>query len=385
MTPDETILVLKDLVSIRSTNPMGRDLAGPDYSEAAMADYVQSFLRSFGADTERQEVLPGRPNVIGRLEAGPKAPTLMLEAHMDTVLVENMTIPPFDPVVRGGRLYGRGSCDTKASLASMLVAMKRLARGAGRPRLNLVLAATMDEEFQFTGITHALQRGVRGDLGVCGEPTDLDLVIAHKGAVRWKIHTAGRSTHSSRCDDGVNAIYRIARIVTALERYHEMVLRPRPAHPLVGGPTLSVGRVLGGQTVNTVPDWSYIEIDRRLIPGEMPDQALADVEDYLRRQQEIDFDFRMETPFMKSPPMEISEQERVVQTAAAACRAINGRSRAVGVPYGTDASKMVAAGIPTVIFGPGNILQAHSADEYVEARQVELAAHIHEEIARRLG
>lgn len=383
---DETISVLRDLVSIRSTNPMGRDLSGPEYTESAMADYVQSFLRRFGAEVEREDVFPGRPNVIGRLTAaGGRAPTLMLEAHMDTVLVENMSIDPFDPVIREGRLYGRGSCDTKASLASMMVAMKRVSSRARRPSIHVVLAATMDEEFQFSGITHALKKGIRGDFGVCGEPTDLDLVIAHKGAVRWKIHTTGRSTHSSRCDEGINAIYRMARILTALERFHQTVLRPRPVHPLVGGPTLSVGRILGGQTVNTVPDWAHIEIDRRLIPGEDPEVAMAEVESYLKAQPEINFEFQMADPFMISPPMEIAESERVVQAAASACRAINGRARAVGVPYGTDASKMVASGVPTVIFGPGNILQAHSADEYVEVRQVELAAHIHEQIIDRMA
>lgn len=382
---DESISVLRDLVAIRSTNPMGRDLSGPDYSESAMADYVEAFFRRFTSEVERVEVKPGRPNVLGRLVSGPGAPTIVFEAHTDTVLVEGMTINPFDPVIKDGKLYGRGSCDTKASLASMMVALKRLALRSDRPRINVIVAATMDEEFGFSGIRHALDHGLKADFGVCGEPTELDRVIAHKGVARWKIHTAGVSTHSSRCDEGVNAIYRMAKVLNGLERFHQAALGRRPKHRLLGGPTLSVGRILGGQTVNTVPDWTHIEIDRRLLPGEKAREAMAEVEAFLKKQPEIDFEFRSEPPFLVDTAMEISPDEPVVKALGAACEAVKGPSPTVGVPYGTDASKMVDAGIPTVVFGPGNILHAHSAAEYVDIQQVELAARIHEETACRLA
>ena len=382
---DETITLLQDLVAIRSTNPMGRDVSGPDYTEAAMADYVEAYLKKFCPDVVRTEVKPGRPNVIAHLEAAPDAPTLIYEAHMDTVLVEGMTIDPFDPVIKDGKMFGRGSCDTKASLASMMVALKRLAEAPDHPRINLVLVAVMDEEFQFTGIKHALANGLKADFGICGEPTELDLVIAHKGIVRWKIHTCGVSTHSARCDEGVNAIYRMAKIVSCLERFHREELSSRPQNKLLGVPTLSVGRIIGGQTVNTVPDWAHIEIDRRLLPGEKGEEAVSEVQAFLKEQPEIDFAFKMDKPFLDDPAMEISASETVVAALADAIESVRGPSKICGVAYGTDASKMVANGIPTVIFGPGNILQAHSAAEFVDISQVEQAARIHEELARQLA
>ncbi|MDA0836947.1 MAG: ArgE/DapE family deacylase [Planctomycetota bacterium] len=377
--------LLQDLVSIRSTNPMGREFSGHDYTEAAMADYVDAYLRKLGADIERQEVKPDRPNVIGRFEFHADAPWLMYEAHMDTVLVEGMTIDPFDPVIKDGLMYGRGSCDTKASMASMLVAISRLVENADRPRLNLMFLAAMDEEFQFSGISHAVQNGVTADFAVCGEPTELNLVIAHKGAARWRIRTGGLSTHSSKCDDGINALYRMAKVLNAIEKYHATKMRPRKGHPLVGGPTVSVGRIEGGQTVNTVPDWACIELDRRTLPEETAEDARAEIIDYLANHPDIDFEVKHDEGFNMFGGMEISPDCTLVQAARSACESVTGSTEILGVPYGADAGKMVAAGIPTIVFGPGNILQAHSADEFVEVAQVETAVHIHEAIAHHLA
>jgi len=379
------IPLLQDLVAIRSTNPMGRGFSGPDYTEAAMADYIETYLRKLGADIERQEVKPDRPNVIGRFEFHPDAPWLMYEAHMDTVLVEGMTIDPFDPVIKDGLMYGRGSCDTKASAASMLTAISRLVADSDRPKLNLMYVATMDEEFQFTGIGHAVENGVTADFAVCGEPTELNLVIAHKGGARWRIRTEGVSTHSSKCDDGINAIYRMAKVVNALEEYQAKEMRARDSHPLVGGPTVSVGRIEGGQTVNTVPDWTWIEIDRRTLPSENADETRDQIIDYLANHPTIDFEVKHEEGFNMFGGMEISPDSSIVQAAKSACESVTGSAKILGVPYGADAGKMVPAGIPTVVFGPGNILQAHSAVEYIEVEQVETAVHIHEAIARHLA
>jgi len=288
------ITLLQDLVSIRSTNPMGRDLTGPDYTEAALADYIDAFLRKLGADIERQEVKPDRPNVIARFEFHGDAPWLMYEAHMDTVLVEGMTIDPFDPVIKDGLMYGRGSCDTKASMASMLWAINRLVVSRDRPRLNLMFVGAMDEEFQFSGISHAVENGVTADFAVCGEPTELKLVIVHKGAARWRI-------------------------------------------------------------------------------------------EYLANHPDIDFEVKHDEGFNMFGGMEVSPDSTIVQAARSACESVTGSTEILGVPYGADAGKMVAAGIPTIVFGPGNILQAHSADEFVEVEQVETAVHIHEAIAHHLA
>ena len=380
----ESVRILQDLVRIPSVNPMGEDDPGPQEGEAAVADYVETWLLEAGVDVERQEVLPGRPNVIGRMARRPGAPTLVFEAHTDTVPTTNMRIEPFEPAVTDGKLYGRGACDTKASLAAMLVAFRCLAESRDRPDVNLVLAATIDEEYRFRGILHALENGLAADFAVCGEPTGLRVVVAHNGAVRWRIHTTGVSTHSSRCDEGVNAIYRMAKVICALEEFHETELRSRPAHRLVGSPSLNVGHVQGGQTVNTVPGSATIELERRVIPGETTETAHREVLDYLAAHPKIEFELDHETPFNCSGPMEISENEPIVKAAVDACAGTVGRAAPVGMRFGSDAARMARAGIRCLVLGPGDILKAHSPDECVETEQVEAAARIYEETARRL-
>jgi len=363
---------------------MGERNPGPQEGEDAVADYVATFLRGAGIDVERQEVLPGRPNAIGQMERRSGAPTLVFEAHTDTIPATNMRVEPFEPTIAEGKLYGRGSCDTKASLAAMLVAFKRLAESRDRPDVNLVLAATVDEEYRFRGILHALENGLTANFAVCGEPTGLRVVIAHNGAVRWRIRTSGVSTHSSRCDESVNAIYRMAKVINALEEFHETQLRSRPAHRLVGSPSLSVGRIHGGQTVNTVPGSATIELERRVIPGETPEAAQREILDYLANRPAIDFELGHEAPFNCSGPMEISENEPIVRAALDACAETVGQTAPVGMRFGSDAARMARSGIRSLVLGPGDILKAHSPDECVEIDQAEAAARIYEETARRL-
>ncbi len=163
------VRLLSDLLAIPSMNPMGRDRTGAEYEEAAAADFVARALGALGADVDRQEVAPGRPNVIGRFHSGASA-TILLEAHLDTVPSGGMEIEPFVPVVRDGRLYGRGACDTKGSLAAFLFAVGEAVRHPAALRYNIVFAAVADEEFGFTGAREAVTRGLRADFGIAGEP-----------------------------------------------------------------------------------------------------------------------------------------------------------------------------------------------------------------------
>lgn len=373
---EEVVRVLSDLVAIPSMNPMDRELSGPEYTEEGMADYVEAYLRKLGLDCERQEVLPHRPNVVGFAEGRNRTETILLEAHMDTVPAEHMEIEPFTPEVRDGRLYGRGSCDTKAALAAMLVALKRRL-DAGGPEVSVVLAGTMDEEFRFRGVRHLVDSGIRATGGMVGEPTGLDIVVAHKGVVRWKMRTHGRSTHSSQPEEGVNAIYRMAPVLTVLERYATEALRG-VSHPLLGGPTLSVGLIEGGQTVNTVPDLCEIQIDRRTLPGEEAEEVMAHIRAYLEAAEEIAFDVEVEPPFLVDLAMELSEESPIVRRVGEVCERTLGAARIRGVPYGTDASKLTPVGIPSLVFGPGHIVRAHSAIEYVEIDQLCNAVAVYE-------
>lgn len=373
MTPvaaDPLVSLLADLVAIPSQNPMGRDKTGAEYSEAAMAAYVADYLKRHGVDAEQYEIAPGRPNVVGHLDAGAKE-TLILEAHMDTVHAEGMTIQPFVPEVRNGRLYGRGACDTKGSLAAFLHAVC----GAGSPargrRYNVILAAVADEEYQFGGAQRVVARGVRADMAIVGEPTQLHIVRAHKGVVRWRIGTTGVTAHSAYPERGSNAIYAMGHVLERLESYAS-ALRETPPHAILGSPTLSVGIIEGGQAVNVVPDRCMIEIDRRTLPGETTDSVLAHVRDALRGLDGWTFD----PPHLAASGLDVAPDHPLVASLSAAIRQETGSATVEAAQYATDAGVYARAGIPAVVFGPGNIAQAHTKDEWIDLGELAQASRI---------
>ena len=372
----EVAQLLADLVAIPSMNPMGEHPLGNGFGEAEMANYVEAFFKKHSIPCERQDVLPGRQNVVGLLE-GKEKDVIVLEAHMDTVLGENMDIEPFKPDVKDGKLYGRGSCDTKASLTAMLLALKAAADRGGLAR-SVCLAATADEELKFTGVLRLIELGLNAHLAVVGEPTELDLVVAHKGCLRWEIETRGVSAHSCKPDEGENAIYRMAPVLQALERYASALVQ-EPGHPLAGGKTLSVGIIKGGQTVNTVPDRCKIQIDRRTLPDEDGAEAYDAALRFLRSELS-ESNWEALPPFVNSPGLDVDPDAEVVRLLRSACQRVGFEPEIQGVAYGTDASKLHQAGIPSVVFGPGDIRQAHSAVEFVELSQVEAARNAFEQM-----
>lgn len=384
---------LADLVRRPSVNPMGRDVSGPEYLEARVGEYLVQRFTAAGLPWARQPVAPGRDNVIARLEATtPEAPVLLWDAHQDTVPAEGMTIEPFAPLVRDGRLYGRGACDVKGGMAAMLVALDRLAAVEGPREATVVFAATVNEEFGFTGAkalarlwsdapvaADAAARGlvsVRPTAAIVAEPTGLDLVAQHKGAVRWRVRIRGRACHSAFPERGDNAIYRAGRVIIALESLATELLARHPNHPC-GPPTLNLGTVRGGSGVNLVPELTVLEIERRLIPGESPQTARDEV--IARVAAACDeAHVEHEPPFLESAGL--PDDSRSVGAKPWFDR-LESAARALGYPghrtaarYGTNASIYAAAGVPAVVFGPGSIEQAHTADEWIELAQVDAAA-----------
>jgi acetylornithine deacetylase len=372
----DVVSILCDLISRPSVNP-GPEEPDEVRGEARVADYVEDFLRAHGIAASRQPVLPGRDNVLGRIEGAPEAGAVLFEAHMDTVPAGAME-RPFDPEVRDGRVYGRGACDTKGSLAAMLTALARVAEGG--PRATVILAATADEEHLFRGVQKLVASGVRADVGVVGEPTGLAVVIAHRGAVRWRLRTSGRSAHSSRPDEGVNAIYAMAKVLAVLEDYGRRGLGPE--HPLLPRPTLSVGRIAGGGPINVVPDRCEIWIDRRTLPGEETAEVVGDVAREIAARLGDSVRFEMLPPELVDFGMELPADHPSVQRVLRCVEAVRGEARTVGVGYGTDAGKLTRGGIPSVVLGPGDIAFAHSAQEHVEIDQLEQAAAIYERVMR---
>lgn len=370
----ETTRLLSDLVRIPSVNPMGRGLSGPEVYEARVTDYLEQFFRGLGVPYERQPIVPERANILARYETPGARRTLVFEAHQDTVPTDNMTVEPFGAKVEGNRLYGRGAVDIKGGMAAMLAAFARLVRTRPAGACNVVMACSVDEEYTFLGVQR-LARDLKADGAIVAEPTKLEIVDAHKGVVRWFVHTAGRSCHSSSPEQGTNAIYRMGRLLTGIERYAER-LRCDKTDPRLGPATLSVGRIEGGTSANVVPDRCRIEIDRRVLPGEDPLAAPEELAAYLRQHEQIDFPLESEKPWMSKTPLGADKSGDLSARLGRAVDAIRGSHRRTAVPYGTDASTIAAAGVPAVVFGPGDIAQAHTCDEWVPLDEVEQAAEI---------
>ena len=378
--------LLQQLVAIPSVNPMGRPVTGPEFLETRLTEFLVGFFRELGVPCETFEVLPGRSNVIARYDSPGAKATILMDAHQDTVPVNGMTIPPFQADVRDGRLYGRGSCDVKGGLAAMLSAFTRLVRERPAGAANVIMSCTCDEESTAQGITDLAKYWsdptrrsplISGppDLAVVAEPTDLHIVVAHRGATRWKIQTIGRAAHSSRPHEGINAIYRMAEVLAVLEHFANELPGMVPPHRLCGPATLSVGRIEGGISVNTVPDECSIEIDRRVLPGEDGVKVMHHVEDYLR--QRLDIDFKMLPPWIIG--QSLSDHDNgpwADQLMGIITRHVGPREK-VGVPYGTNASRVAATNVPSLVFGPGSILQAHTCDEWIDIAELRQAAEIY--------
>ena len=363
--------LLRDMIAIPSVNPM-RANSG-ECVEQGMANFIDTVLARAGIDCERQPVVKGRDNVIGIVQAtGTRTNGLMLNSHMDTVPVDNMSIRPFDPIIENGRVFGRGSCDAKASIAAMLSAVVNYANQSERSS-PVVFAAMADEEFAFSGAWKLIEKSWPVSACVIGEPTLLRRVVAHKGIVRWRIAVHGVSAHGATPELGRNAIYDGARVALALEEYAQQ-LAERESHPRLGQPTLNVGKVIGGASVNIVPDKCVFELESRLLPREDGLRAVRDCEDFLRGRLGQAVRITFEEPYLLDPAMETAPSAKIVSALARAQQATFGSERELaGANYGTDGSKLATAGIETVVCGPGDIAQAHTAAEFVAIEQLELA------------
>jgi acetylornithine deacetylase len=320
-------------------------------------------------------VAPQRDNIVARCRLPGARRTFVLEAHQDTVPTDNMTIEPFGARIDGNRLYGRGACDIKGGMAAMLGAFARVVREQPAGAANVVLACSVDEEHTFQGVQRLVRDGLKADAAVVAEPTDLNIVHAHKGIVRWELVTTGRSCHSSRPEQGRNAIYFMGRVLTAIERYADQLFQSRQ-HQLLGRPTVSAGRIEGGTSVNTVPDRCRIEIDRRLLPGEEPLAAQRELQEFVRAQVGPDVPFECLPPWMSKGALNPEGSEALVRELGAVIDAVRGTHQVEAVPYGTDASNIAGAGVPAVVFGPGDIGKAHTCDEWVPLDEVAAASDI---------
>ncbi|MDF1741380.1 MAG: M20 family metallopeptidase [Verrucomicrobiales bacterium] len=364
----DVLKTLSDLVRINSINP---EWGGP--GESGVVGYVKSYCDRVGLEWWEDEVLPGRSNVMIRLPGKDSTRAILLEAHMDVVSVDGMTIPPFDPVVEEGKLFGRGSCDTKAGLATMMEAMHSLQGSGQLPPCDVWLAAVVDEEHAFSGVLAAIEwfraRGIQLDCAVVAEPTCLGLVTTNKGVLRWRIETTGVAAHSSKPHLGENAISTMARLINQLDAFHKNL--ESNSHPLVGPATCNIGTIRGGDQVNFVPDKCVINLDRRMLPGESAEEIL---ESYRALSASFpEGKVKILPADLSDEAMETDSDAAVVRVASRQLESMGLDASIQGVPFGCDATKLSRAGIPSIIFGPGSIDQAHAAVEWVDVKEVELA------------
>ena len=360
---DPSISLLRHLVSIDSVNP---SLVAGARGEGAIAAVVAEHMRRIGLAVEMQEVAAGRPNVIGVLEGRSSGRSLMFCGHLDTVGTDGMD-RPFAPDENGGRLYGRGAQDMKGGVAAMIDAARVVAeRGLGRGRL--IVAAVVDEEYASIG-ADALVSAWTADAAVVTEPTDLNIGIGHKGFAWLEIETRGRAAHGSRPKDGRDAIMRMGRVLGRLEAL-DRDLQSRPPHPIMATGSLHASIINGGREWSSYPDRCRLQVERRTIAGEDGDSALGEMQQILDALATADPEFEASARLNFSrPPYEVASDHELPVTLAAAAAAQSLDTRVVGMSFWTDAAVLAAAGIPSVLFGPGGA-GLHSTEEYVNVADV---------------
>jgi acetylornithine deacetylase len=360
---------LRDYVAIPSVNPMGRDDISPEIAgEARYAARVQQDLAALGAPA----VLvgdPARPSVIADLRSASAVDTLLIASHLDTVPVDTMTIDPFDPVVSAGRLQGRGACDTKAGMASLMAALAQVLQ-RGRLRRNLIVVGEADEELSSIGVRDVIQHlaGRKVDWVLATEPTGLRVVTHHKGRATLTLESRGRAGHSSEPERADNAIVWLARAVVALDELSRELSARRDER--LGAGTLAVTLIGGGQASNIIPDRAVVTVDRRTLPDDSLGRIRDEVQASLVRAGLAEHVHTTDVTEGK-PALGTVETHPAVQHCGRALSACSLPVALGSVAFATDAGPFAAHGIPGVVMGPGEIVQAHTADEWVDIEQVE--------------
>lgn len=376
----DVIQLTKELVSVRSENPPG--------DQKPIADFIESKMNEIGLKVERLDYEPNKPNVVGRLTGTSGKPTLMLNGHMDTVPVGDVDRWKFDPfrsIEHEGKLYGRGTSDMKGGLAAMMCAAKDLVENDLGLEGTLLIAAVVDEELTGYGTKDLVDKGYRADFAIVGEPTELRVHTAHKGALEFDVFTRGKSAHASKPRQGLNAIYKMSKVCLALEKYLNELDRIK--HPLVGNATISVGMIEGGSARNVVPEECRIQVERRILPGEKLQDVKSAVEEVFKKLKEEDSELELDwKTTLEVDAAEIPSDSLIVRTSTeAVCQVTGEYARPTGFEATCDMRFLVnRAKIPTVILGPGSLEQAHIADEYVTTKQLVDAMKIYYLISRAL-
>jgi acetylornithine deacetylase len=360
------VSLMQALIRINSVNP---SLSAEGVGEADICRYIADYLKKLGLTVHLQHIQNNRINVIGILTGTGGGPTLMLNGHTDTVSIDNMSADPFDARLEDGKLYGRGALDMKAGVAAQIMAIQTLIEMGIKLNGDVILALVADEEYASIG-TEAVVSEYGADAAIICEPTDLQIIIAHKGFAWIRIDIFGRAAHGSLPQRGIDAIVKAGHLLTAIEQ-HEKTDLVRKTHPLLGSPSIHASLIQGGTELSTYPDYCKIELERRNLPGEDRQMIIEEIQGLLRDIQSRDDDFKADLDvFFFRPAFEISREHPIVQSVSAAFEATCHRAASFeGMGAWLESAILAQAGIPAVIFGPSGDGE-HAAVEYVAVDSV---------------
>jgi acetylornithine deacetylase len=346
VTVNELSRLLGRLVSIDSVNP---DLVPEANGERDIASFVAAWLREHGLEVHVEEALYGRPNVIAVARGSGGGKSLMLNAHMDTVGVSGME-SPFEPHVRDNRMYGRGALDTKGALAAFMLATARATDL--KLRGDVIMTAVIDEEYASAGAEAAVKKW-HADGAIVGEPTNLEIVIAHKGFAWFEFETCGEAAHGSRPDLGIDAIMKMGKVLAGIEQMAERLSRSQP-HPLLGTGSVHASIIEGGQEFSSYPSLCKLSVERRTLPGEDIDAVEAEMRCLLDALAGDDPEFKASvSKKLARGALEVPADAPLVQMLAGQLRHVTGKpAKLAGMAGWMDSALLAGAGIPSVVFGP---------------------------------
>ena len=373
---EEITNLAQELIKIPSDETAG---------EKEVCEYLESYLKSLGMKVRLQEVLPNRPNIIAEVIGDEVGKSIMFNGHVDTVPVGDIkkwSMDPYSAIIKDNKLFGRGSTDMKGAIASMIIAMKFIMNNVEKFNGKIIFTGVMAEETTGLGTQKIVEENIKTDMAVVGEPSDEKIYRAHKGTMWFNLSTYGKLEHSSESNsESNNAIINMMKLIMEINEISKEL--ETIENNLVGHPSINIGLIDGGTKQNMIADSCRISIDRRTLPEEKTDEILDKLRIRLDGLRSLDdrltFDLEIDTI---REAVEVVESEQIVQEVKNALnKVINKNPTISGMKATTDMSILVNQGnIPSVIYGPGFIKQAHTVDEFIEVKRLVESSQVYTEI-----
>tara|TARA_B100000686_G_scaffold183101_1_gene190015 strand:- start:889 stop:2109 length:1221 start_codon:yes stop_codon:yes gene_type:complete len=373
---EEITNLAQELIKIPSDETAG---------EKEVCEYLESYLKSLGMKVRLQEVLPNRPNIIAEVIGDEVGKSIMFNGHIDTVPVGDIkkwSMDPYSAIIKDNKLFGRGSTDMKGAIASMIISMKFIMNNVEKFNGKIIFTGVMAEETTGLGTQKIVEENIKTDMAVVGEPSDEKIYRAHKGTMWFNLSTYGKLEHSSESNsESNNAIINMMKLIMEINEISKEL--ETIENNLVGHPSINIGLIDGGTKQNMIADSCRISIDRRTLPEEKTDEILDKLRIRLDGLRSLDdrltFDLEIDTI---REAVEVAESEQIVQEVKNALnKVINKNPTISGMKATTDMSILVNQGnIPSVIYGPGFIKQAHTVDEFIEVKRLVESSQVYAEI-----